>query len=253
MSREGVLVNEYPKDEKPARDLKAFEIVMQNLLLEECSFERNPATGEIGWHAPKGFAFKVEGEFTISQQGMRPERGYAGMRHVMSKCSFIKEYEDQYKQFLDQKKGNEKAAFKLLKEDVDMWGSMELDYLPKYFIGKWIIVDFKKDTFPIQVLKIAAEAEVETNNDYLEEFMLKDQNTQTVTKILATTVNIIDWSQVYAEAVVGGSQITLIKRREKRLKLMVPESNKGSLINPIASMKVDDSKPCDTKYRILKT
>ena len=254
MRKEGVLINPNPKEEKQTVDLIPFESIL-DFHFDKCQFERNPATGEIGWHAPKGYVFRIEGKFCVKQSELIKEgwEGYVSPRP--GKDLFVEEYgyEDEYKDFLETAKGDSKKALRLLIKDIKEWGSsIPTDYIPEFFTGKWIFIESEDgksifDSNPDEILskltlKIASEAEVFENNDFLEVITLQSEDTKTTTKIAFPSDLTIDYTQNYAEAVLGGCRITLVKKREKKQGLVAAKPRPISIVEPLWSIEVKPTK-----------
>lgn len=248
---EGQLIDRFGSN-KDSTNWEAVESVLRTLPLERCSFERNPATGEVGWHAPGGYAFKIGGKFTVYSQ----QSGLEMMQMPQqSKSLFIEEHLDDYQYYLRETRGNRRTAFALLMEDVeDGYGTQYT--VPRFFIGKWIVIapniDGSPSLLPDQEefisakLKVTDEVDAEINrSDYLETFDIKSAETDAITRVAFSSEGIIQWRQFFAEAVVGRCHITCIEQPEDELHLVIPEPDTTLFIKPLFSGIVDPPKPCN--------
>ncbi len=234
---------------------------LKDLPIDSLSYEANPATGELGWHAPKGYSFKIEGKFNISQTELIVEGGGSFAPPIRSRSQFIEDNIEEYKNFLEIAKGDEKRALRLLINDYKDWnGEGSVGFLPTNFIGKWLFIESKEGK-PISLqevsddirFKVAMDAEVWENEDFNEEWQFKLESQNAITRTVFPSNARIDYVQSYAEALSGDCQITLIKRREKKLGLLIAKPRSISIVKPLRSVielqeSKEKSKPGDVRF-----
>lgn len=234
---------------------------LKDLPIDSLSYEANPATGELGWRAPKGYSFKIEGKFNISQTELIVEGGGSFAPPIRSRSQFIEDNIEEYKNFLEIAKGDEKRALRLLINDYKDWnGEGSVGFLPTNFIGKWLFIESKEGK-PISLqevsddirFKVAMDAEVWENEDFNEEWQFKLESQNAITRTVFPSNARIDYVQSYAEALSGDCQITLIKRREKKLGLLIAKPRSISIVKPLRSVielqeSKEKSKPGDVRF-----
>lgn len=223
--------------------LSVIALALKDLPINSLSYEANPATCEVGWHAPKGYSFKIEGKFYINQTASIKEGWESYVPPTPSKSQFIEEHKDKFSSFLIEAKGDEKLALRLLIEDVEDWeGEGSVDFLPINFIGKWLFIESAEGK-PISLqdiskgikFKIATDAEVRENDEFFEELRVKLDGENAITRTAFPSNGKIDFVQAHAEAIPSECQITLIKRREKKLGLLVAKPRLISIVKPLWS------------------
>jgi len=232
-------------DRKRLTDFSKFEPTLQQLPLDQCSWERNPATGELGWYAPFGYAFKIEGQFMVWNDASSRIYDWCPQS---SKDLFIEEHTGEYQRYLKETRGNSRRAFALLMEDVSGWGN---DYTtPGLFIGKWLVLRPNIDGSPTflpnienvertkLLVKDEVHAFVEGKSYYYDKFKFSSKNIN-FHYIFPSGEEEVEWIQGFAEAVIGKCQITFVQQAEKTRQLLIAEFDRDKIIQPICSDVVE--------------
>ncbi|MBF0102736.1 MAG: hypothetical protein HQK77_17685 [Desulfobacterales bacterium] len=138
--REVITLAEAEKKRWEVSDLEIVALALKDFPMNMLSYEVNPASCERGWHAPKGYAIKIEGSFSITQTEHTQGCGNFGPP-CPSKELFPKSRgcEKKFNEFLMKANGDKKKAFRKLlhyiREEQDA-GYTLTGYYPEFFIGK---------------------------------------------------------------------------------------------------------------------
>lgn len=110
---------------------------LSDLDLHSCVLEKNPVTGEIGWKAPVGYAFRMKGQFETWAHQQR-ELGMM-MSAPQSSLDLLKAtHPGVYEDCLEEADGERESARELFIEAVEyMPGDTEA---PTEFAGKWLVI-----------------------------------------------------------------------------------------------------------------
>lgn len=222
--------------------LDTLKNTLKDIPLNALSYERNPATCEFGWHAPRGHSFKVEGKFQIEQRTHVKTGSGNYQAPIPSMDIFIDEYvgkykdeyEDEYSQFLKRSRGDSIKADRLFarfieKEELSLPGCG-----PEYFLGKWLIVEpdiynlpdlLKKSGENILIeFKVAMDAEVIFSNEFTNTVETPGGRGQVVGTAFKIP-DVIDWSQLSVE--IGKEcNISYIRKNDKKATIEVAKLNK---------------------------
>ncbi|SRR5258708_2252004 len=188
-------------------DLEKLHPIIKDLPLEKCSFERNPITREWGWLAPKGFTFKVTGQFVVDSDLTDP--AYPHWSHPLSSVDLIKsEYPELYKKLMEESDGDEKFVLEELEREQYDDG---VRGLPESFIGKWLTID--RDSLRVK-------GYVELQYAALRGKTLRNitPGTENVTSVAIYDPGLDldgNWIQDFAEIKVGHSKIELVEIEEQ--------------------------------------
>lgn len=223
---------------------------LRGIPFETYRFEQLPVTGEWGWKAPEGQAFRVSGHFVVDS-----DQDDIALRSAPQDSVEIwkQKYPGRFRNFLRESNGNEAEALRLLVEDEDDWGGGHRYDSPNFFDGRWLVISpspqkglsvkDRDDMYLDEVFKPASlkPPEVRVKADiqaWSEEgfVVLKDLNrgeTDTEIQVVFDSPPImIEWIQYYARPVFGKSRIYLVDCSQKDQKLYVPDGRDKSLNLP---------------------
>ncbi len=184
--------------------ISQLEEIMTGLPFEKCTFVTESITGDKGWYAPKGYAFKISGQFILG-------------------C--------------DQSLGNwdvviPSASVDLLKENNEE-PSEEVGTPPTEFTGKWLYIDIYERGVQLYV-KQNKNFYFENGKGWLTEIDGYYFSTQGVPEM-----NSVEWEQNYAQGMIGFCSIELVECEEQEPQLYTPLENhtEDSLTLPSISKK----------------
>lgn len=214
--------------EERAAAWKQLEQIFKTIPAEQCSLKRNETTGELGWYAPSGFAFRVTGQFIVDSD---QENMVFKYKPQDSADMVIAEHRALYQDYYEWTAGDKEQALALLVEDLeDYSGEYEA---PEFFIGKWLVMspnidgsDCSIDSSPTTAptLKIKKEVHSWYDRDYLERI---DNLTPGAAKpnpcTFESAQGFVEWMQYYAELIPEHSKVELVEAEEEIPEFFVPE------------------------------
>lgn len=218
--------------------LREFEPLFRGLQLERCSLRRNPVTGEVGWYGPRGYAFKIAGQFWLDSHVSDVWYRRAPQK---SAEQLKARYAGRYQVFLERTNGNTELALELLVEDVGSYkGELEV---PESFVGKWLVISPNLDG-SATLLGAGVQGKVALMvKDEIKAWYAHDRfkylpdiapESETVTScIYDPSVGFVRWIQYYAEAVPGSCRIELVGVKEVRPELFVPSPVEKKVQRPV--------------------
>jgi hypothetical protein len=221
--------------------LEKLQPIFRSLPLEACAYERNTASGEIGWHAPRNQAFKLTGQFTEFTDS------FGDYTVNASKELFIAGHADLYQDCLFRAKGNEGRALTLLLREInkDAWFDDDKTLRPTdHFIGKWLMIKPYSDELVVQRDINVAYYGLARREPYVE-----DVEEGIIDPKAGESQMVIDLQRDYAVGMTGKFRIEMARVRDRKSQLFVPASEASIEIashRPLPDIPSSDW--CDVLY-----
>ncbi len=194
--------------------LEALREIFVALPLDSCTLEPNPVTGETGWRAPEGFAFRLTGQFRIDSTQTDPMYWY---RPQESRELLIAENPEAYKNCMREAETDEEYALYLLLERIQDYHG-ELD-APTSFTGKWLVVD--RDNEGICVKSDVHAWYDQQTIGIIHNITPDVKDGQSV--VFESNEGFIAWKQLFASAILGKCKIELVEQADQKPEFFIPE------------------------------
>lgn len=174
--------------------------ILSSLPLEKCEYKSDPVTGDTGWYAPEGFAFRISGKFVVEYDHSKGETRI----------------------FLPT------ASVDLLETDPEGWGYEEFQIEhPTEFIGKWFCIELSANGKTVIVRK---------NIDpyYLDDDSLLEFNGFLLPLDGVAETSSVEWTREYASGIPGNFEITMVPYEEnKGLIILEPRQKEAEILLPL--------------------
>jgi len=221
--------------------------LLKNIPLDEYTLKDDILTHELGFWAPKGWAFKITGCFEVGAYTGGDQFDWIDTypSFALWKLNLLtdpdyKNYRKYFKQLITQGL-SKKEAYEEVYEDMDKYYWPE--ELPQVFEGKIITLPFLKENKafnPNENLQLLIKKPVVINYTQNCQGVINIPYDGKLKKVLydSNEANWISWSQMYAQInlinISAKCNITLIKndKFDQETKLFIPKPKETKLVRP---------------------
>jgi hypothetical protein len=193
---------------------EALQQIIEGLPLETCEYKTDPVTNIKGRFAPEGRIFRITGRFTLDWDVSKGNMTiYVPIQSVEG---FIADNQEKFNNYLKKTDEDEQKALELLVEDNDLdppFGDMP----PTSFEGKWLhIVNGKsKYLYVRQEVQPYLDDAFECTIENLTPGSDKKNPLKFKTYGMPEHAS-YEWTQPYAEAILGFCKVKLVEYEEPR-------------------------------------